>query len=142
MKLRISKTMLMAAAVLAFGSAVYGQEVNLRAKVPFDFVLGDKAYPAGEYVLQTVMANNSSVYIKNEGGAKPALLLSDLHTATVPAKRSELVFHRVGNAYFLYQVWVAGSEVGREFPRSSMETRLAQNGAKAQTVTVAANISR
>lgn len=142
MKLRIAKTLLVAAAALAFGATAQAQEVNLRAKVPFDFVLGDKTYPAGEYALQTVMANDYSLYIKSQEKAKPALLVTDVQTASTPAKHSELIFHRMGNTYFLYQVWVAGSEVGREFPRSKEEIRMANNGSKAETVTVAANIAR
>jgi hypothetical protein len=142
MKLRISRTLLVAAAALVLGSAAYAQEVNLRAKVPFDFVLADKVYPAGEYALQTVMANNSSLYLKHEAKAKPALLLTDLHTAATPAKRSELIFHHMGGSYFLYQVWVAGSEVGREFPKSKTEVRMAMNGTKSETVSVAANITQ
>lgn len=141
MKLRISRTILMAAAVLAFGSAAFGQEVNLRAKVPFAFVLGDKTYPAGEYAVETVTANDGSLYIKNEDKGKPALLLSDVQTAANPAKHSVLVFHHMGNAYFLYQVWVAGSEVGREFAKSKTETLMARNGTKTGTVEIAANIS-
>jgi len=140
MKLRISRTMLVAAAALTLGSAAYAQKVNVRAMVPFEFVLGDKVYPAGEYAVQSVMTNNDSLYIKNEEGAKPALLLTDPHTAPEPANQTKLVFHRLGTTYFLYQVWVAGSEVGREFPRSRRETRMALNGAKAETVIVAANI--
>jgi len=139
MKLTISRTLLVAAAALILGSAAYAQEVNVRARVPFDFVLGEKVYPAGEYAVQTVMANNYSLYIKNEGGAKPALLLTDPHTASEPANQTKLVFHRMGDTYFLYQVWVAGSSVGREFPRSRTETQMAQNGAKAETVIIAAH---
>ena len=142
MKLRIARTLMMAAAGLVLGFAASAQQVNVRAKVPFDFLLGDKVYPSGEYALQTVMANNASLYIKNEEKAKPALLLTDLQTVAKPAPRTELVFHRMGNTYFLYQVWVAGSEVGRQFSRSKTETRMAMNGTKAETVTIAANISR
>ena len=147
MKLRIARTMIVAAAVLVFASAVYAQDLNVRAKVPFGFVLGDKLYPAGEYSLQTVTAaNNLSVYIKsvypkNELKPEPALTLTALQTAPAPAKHTELVFHRMGNTYFLYQVWVAGKEVGREFPRSDSETLMAKNGTKSETVLVAANIA-
>jgi len=141
MKLRISRTLLVAAAALILGSAAYAQEVNLRAKIPFAFTLGDKVYPAGEYAVQTVMANTDSLYIKNEAQAKPALLLTNQNTSFEPSKQSKLVFHRVGKTYFLYQVWVAGSTVGREFPKSHGEMELAQNGAKSETVIVAANIT-
>ena len=41
-----------------------------------------------------------------------------------------MIFHRIGNTYFLYQVWVADSAVGREFTRSKTEIRMAMNGTK------------
>jgi hypothetical protein len=50
-------------------------------------------------------------------------------------------FTRMGNTYFRYQVWVAGSEVGREFARSKTETHMAMNGTQAETVIVAANVA-
>jgi hypothetical protein len=148
MKLRIARTMMVAAVALAFTSAAYGQELNVRAKVPFEFVLGDKLYPAGEYSVQAVAADiKFIVSIKSEDPKlelkpEPALASVQLHRTLLPAKSTELIFHRIGNTYFLYQVWVADSAVGREFPRSKTETRMAMNGTKAETVTVAANIAR
>jgi hypothetical protein len=141
MKLTITKSLLVVAAALVLGSAAYAQEVNLRAKIPFAFTLGDKLYPAGEYAVQTVMANTDSLYIKNEAQANPALLLTNQNTSFEPSKQSKLVFHRVGKTYFLYQVWVAGSTVGREFPKGRREMELALNGTKTETVIVAANIA-
>ena len=88
------------------------------------------------------MANNNSLYINGVAKAKPALLLTDLQTTSIPAKHTELMFHRIGDAYFLYRVCVAGSEVDREFPRSKTEMHMAMNGAKAETVVIAAQISR
>ena len=44
-----------------------------------------------------------------------------------PAK-TMLVFHRYGNRYFLYQIWVEGNNRGRELPRTPSEKELASNG--------------
>lgn len=132
--------MLVAAAALVLGSAAYAQEVSVRAKVPFDFVLNNKMYPTGEYAVQTVKVDDSCVYIQNQDGGNLAVTLTHPQDGTKPAKQTMLVFHRIGDTYFLYQVWVAGSTVGRAFPASHIETRLALNGTKTETVIVAANI--
>jgi len=50
-----------------------------------------------------------------------------------------LVFHRVGDEYFLYQIWTAGSTQGRELPQPKRETELARNG-KTDDVIIAANL--
>ena len=148
MKLRIARNMMVAAAALAFTWPAYGQELNVRAKVPFKFVLGDKLYPAGEYSVQAVAWDNRftvsirSVDPKLELKPEPALASVQLHRASMPAKSTALIFHRLRNTYFLNQVWVADSELAREFRRSKTETRMAMDGTKAETVTVAANTAR
>ena len=65
MKLRISRTLMVAAVALVFGCAAYAQEINVRAKVPFDFVLGHKAYPAGQYAVQAASDNTYFLSVKN-----------------------------------------------------------------------------
>lgn len=143
MKLSISRIMLLAAVPLLFGSPAYSQEINVRARVPFDFVLGDRAYPAGEYVIQTAMANNTSfLSINNEGGTKQGLTRSIpciSSTQAISGNQAKLVFHRVGQAYFLFRVWIGGSTVGREFPRSRRETEMANSATKTESRIVAAN---
>jgi hypothetical protein len=140
MKLSISRIMLLAAAPLLFGSPVYSQEINVRARVPFDFVLGDRAYPAGEYVIQTAMANTSSLSINNEGGTTQGLTRAVpciSSTQVIPGNQAKLVFHRIRDTYFLFRVWVGGTTVGREFPRSHRETEMAKRAPKTETVTAA-----
>jgi hypothetical protein len=40
-------------------------------------------------------------------------------------QKTKLVFHRYGDRYFLAQVWTAGSDQGRELPKSRRETEIA-----------------
>lgn len=144
MKLNISRTVLLASAVLVFSSAAHAQEINLRARVPFAFVVGDKVYPAGEYAVQTAMANTYVLSIKSQDRTTHGLTESFLCISSnpaIPANQTKLVFHRMGNTYFLYRVWVGGSTVGREFPRSHGQTERAMNGSKTEIVIVAANLA-
>ena len=146
MKLRISRTLMVAALALVFGSAAYAQEINVQTRVPFDFMLGDKAYPAGQYSVQTANANTYFLSVKNEEdkttqGLTPSRpCISSKPTG--PAGQTKLVFHRVGNTYYLFRVWVGGSTVGREFPMSHRETLMTISGLKTETVIVAAKIVR
>ena len=143
MKLTIPRIMLLTAAPLLFGSAVYAQEINVRARVPFDFVLGEKVYPAGNYAVQTAMANTHFLSIKNVGRTTQALTLSlpcISSERAIPANQAKLVFRRIGNTYFLFRVWVGGSTAGWEFPGSHREAQMAENGPETETVIVATNM--
>jgi hypothetical protein len=60
----------------------------------------------------------------------------------MPSKETKLVFHRMGGLYFLYQVWTAGNDTGREFPKGRIEVQMAQNRETPEVVIVAALISR
>jgi len=144
MKFNISRTILLAAATLIFGSTAYAQEINVRVRVPFVFAVGDHMYPAGEYIIQTAEANTHFLSIKSADRAAQVLIASHVCVSSKPASpvnQAKLVFHRMGNMYFLYRVWVGGSTAGREFPRSHLETQMAMNRSENETVVVAANIA-
>jgi hypothetical protein len=138
----IVSLMLFAALALSLGSVAYGQEIVVQAHVPFGFVLGDQTYPPGQYTVGTVSKNDSSLFVKNsDGAAKPALLRANPTTASEASSKTKLVFQRIGDTYFLYQVWLQGSSDGREFPTSKARMQLARNGAGSVTVVVSANIA-
>jgi hypothetical protein len=50
---------------------------------------------------------------------------------------TKLVFHRYGDRYFLYQIWVAGEDRGRELPTTRVEKELASNATLSPVVIVA-----
>jgi hypothetical protein len=101
---------------LIFGSTAYSQAVNVRVKVLFDFVLDDRAFPAGEYVVQTVEDGSYALLIRNKDTKTSALTLSYLSTPSKTADQTMLVFHRVGKTYFLSEVLAAGVPVGPSVP--------------------------
>jgi hypothetical protein len=134
------------AGVLFLGSTGYAQSVKIRAEIPFDFVLGDRVYPAGEYVVETLTEDSHSLLVRNQT-AKRSVLTPAYPTASAqPAKQTVLAFHRLGNTYFLYQAKIADSPNGCQFLRSHMEGKMAKTETmgkmetKAETVIVAANI--
>jgi hypothetical protein len=134
------RSILFAFAVLLMAAAAQAQQTNVRAQVPFDFVAGDHTYVAGDYNLKSMLDSGVAIRVNNIGESTSGIILSSTCTANEPAASTKLVFHRLGEHYFLYQIWQEGRSSGREFGVSKVEFQLAQNE-KPELVIVAANIS-
>jgi hypothetical protein len=134
------RSILFALTVLLMATAAQAQQTSVRADVPFDFVVGNQAYPAGEYALKSLLGNGVPIRVENLQGETSKVVLSEACTSNKAATSTRLVFHRVGDSYFLYQIWQQGNTWGREFPVSRAERQIAQNHEKTELVIVAANI--
>jgi hypothetical protein len=121
-------------------TAAQAQQTSVRASVPFDFVVGNQAYPAGEYAMKSLLGSGVPIRVENVQEETSKIVLSEACTSSNAATSTRLVFHRVGDSYFLYQIWQQGNTEGREFPVSRAERQIAQNHEKAELVIVAANI--
>jgi hypothetical protein len=130
---------LAALAVLLMASAAHAQQATLSATVPFDFVIGNSTYPAGDYLFSS---RDFVLKIANAEQGKTEVTLSHACQSAMPSADSKLVFDRMGGYYFLRQIWVAGNYRGRELPRSRTEVHLGQNHEQVESVIVAGNVSR
>jgi hypothetical protein len=130
------RSILVALAVLLMATAAHAQQ-TVTATVPFNFVAGDRTYPAGDYSI----SNNSGV-LQITNADKSEMILSQACESNKPSADTKLVFDSMGGNYFLRQIWVAGESRGRQLPRSHAEIKLAQNHEKSESVIVAANITR
>jgi len=135
------RSILFVFAVLLTAAAAQAQQTNVMAKVPFDFVVGDQVYSAGEYNLKSMLDSGVAIRVNNLEESTSGIVLSSACSANAPAASSKLVFHRLGDHYFLYQIWQEGSSTGRQFGVSKVEVQLAQNHEKPELVIVAANIA-
>jgi hypothetical protein len=133
------RSILAALVVLLMATAAHAQQTIVSATVPFNFAVGDRAYPAGNYLFKN---NGVILLISDADRVKTAVTLSHSCESAAPSVDTKLVFDTMGGYYFLRQIWVAGDLTGRELPRSRTEVRLAQNHEQQESVIVAANISR
>jgi hypothetical protein len=133
------RSILAVLAVLLMATAAHAQQTKVTATVPFNFVAGDRAYPAGDYSFSN---DGAVLQITNADQAKSEMTLSQACESLRPSTDTKLVFQHTGGYYILRQLWVAGSPRGRELPRSHTEVQLAKNHLKAESVIVAANIIR
>jgi hypothetical protein len=135
------RSILLALTVLLLATAAQAQTTNVKASIPFDFVVGNHAYSAGEYTVKSLSQGSAAIRIDNADESEKGITLSNACGKGQPADGTTLVFQRLGDNYFLYQVWTEGSSLGREFPMSKAEVQLAKNNSKPDLVIVAANIS-
>ena len=120
-------------------AAVNAQGLNVRADIPFNFVVANQALPAGQYVVRPTTAG--MLIIQSSDGSKAASSITYACGGGSPSKLSELVFHRVGNQYFLSQVQIEGYAQGRQLPknRTEAEAEVASNQ-KADSVVIVADL--
>ena len=135
-------TMLTLVLGLAFVSAVVsanGQAKQVRANIPFQFVVGDKSLPAGEYVVKP-FTNSRVLNIGNRDSHRSALRMTSEIIGNPSSENARLVFHRYGNRYFLAEVWMGeqkGSQLTKSREERALERELAtlasKSGSKGQT---------
>ncbi|MCA1603107.1 MAG: hypothetical protein LC776_16220 [Acidobacteria bacterium] len=111
-------------------------ENKIAVNIPFDFAVGETKLLAGKYTLRRIISTSSAdqVLIQN------AEARMDMHTgitrpnrATETQRQSKLVFNRYGDQYFLSQVWMAGSDTGRDLFQSRNERNLAKESKLARS---------
>jgi hypothetical protein len=112
---------------------------NLEVNIPFQFHAGNVRLPAGKYIIH--MLDNSdltTMEITSADGSTSALFqVQDAEANSTPAK-SELIFNKYGNRYFLAKVFDEGNANGSEVSKSTYERKISQANTEAQTH-VAAN---
>jgi len=134
------RSVLLALTVLILATAAQAQTTNVKANIPFDFVVGGHAYSAGEYTVKS-MSQSGAIRIDSADESEKGVTLSSACQKVQPATQTILVFQRLGDNYFLYQIWTEGNSAGREFPMSKAEVKIAKDYSKPELVIVAANIS-
>jgi hypothetical protein len=117
-------TLLVTIVLLAAGS-LYAQTGEVKAVIPFDFTAGNMSLPAGEYSV-TEMSDAGRILLI-AGRDSKGFVGSHAVEKIEASANTRLVFHRYGDRYFLYQIWVQGNNRGRELPETKLEKELASN---------------
>ncbi len=106
---------------------------ELEVNIPFQFYAGDTKLPAGQYVVRMLDNTDSKVMeISTPDGSTSALFeVEDAQADAAPSK-SELIFNKYGNRYFLANVFDEGNPDGTRLPESQYEKRVGQAAAEAQ----------
>ena len=124
-------------ALLAAGAGAQSPNNTMKFNVPFDFQIGERTMPAGEYVVRLLgrESNLPAVLIKSGDGSAARIL----QMTPVEAKRAResgtLVFNRYGGRHFLAQLWTPDERAGLKVRKSQAERRV-QVVSRAELATV------
>jgi len=109
--------------VMLTATSVYAQSsAAVVANIPFEFVIGNRAFPAGEYTFTYRFTNVIQIQSLDSGESMFVLT----RPAETKKTRNELVFNRYGDKYFLSRLRTDGDDVGRAVRISSSERELIQ----------------
>lgn len=122
---RVAYTMI--AMIVLVGSMALAAQAQtggrtLIANIPFQFSVGNKTLPAGDYTVRQVnpTVHPSVLQFKSKDGSASAMIQMDSVIGKAQ-ENAKLIFRRYGNQYFFAQAWVDGDNTGLHAPKSRAE---------------------
>lgn len=123
---------------MLLSAAAEAQTTQLRVAVPFEFIVGDTALPAGYYDVHSIDPwGGRELSIHNVTSKAGTLFLSNLCQSAKTSDSNTLVFYRYGQKYFLAEVWTVNTNIGRQMLLNQRQTELARNQQKSEVVLTA-----
>ncbi len=81
--------------------------MRIKADVPFDFYVGKKLFPKGDYIIESV--NDAGTMVIRSAKKGKARNFTVIKSKMTDKPKSKLVFHRYGDQYFLARIWDGSS---------------------------------
>src|SRR5215212_9115143 len=129
---------------LCFGvvaaNAQVESDVTIEANIPHSFVVEKTTLPAGKYMIKVADPNMdlNVLEIRSANGHTSVVFETEGAQSRQTPNKTELVFDKVGDSYFLSEVLVSGDNTGARLKKSRMEERLEGKGQTAERHYVAA----
>lgn len=123
----------------AFGQA--GKTAN--ANVKFDFQIGDRIYPAGQYRIESISRQSDNILrIRNLGDAnKNQIIVANLSNAG-KGQTPRLVFRKYGETYFLSEIFLDTEQWGYSIRPSRRQRENEKNLALASLETIEVRLAK
>ena len=116
---------------------------TIKANIPYSFVVNNTTLPAGRYVIMVAdpyASDPNLLEIRSANGKTAVFFETEPVTVMGLARsRTELVFDKIGDDYFLSRVFLEGHGGGSRLLKSKMQKRLEENGSIAESHWVAAS---
>lgn len=111
--------------LLTFTSAFAQSDRQTIIHIPFNFIVGEKTFTAGKYVIDRNKRESDTVWvIRHKDGSGAAFVMTRPVYSIDTQETTKLVFNRYDDLYFLSEFWTAGSDTGREVQISNREKAL------------------
>lgn len=147
MKKQILSVVVTLSVIITLSVAVLaGLSRNLKATIPFDFMVNGKTLPAGEYVVE--QGSNHHVLVIRSWKTRQAAASITMECKANADGKPRLIFNRYGDQYFLAKVLsptggneLVKSKAEREAARAKRD-HLAMKDAAPEIVTVSAEFGQ
>ncbi|MEK6303320.1 MAG: hypothetical protein AABO41_21635 [Acidobacteriota bacterium] len=115
-------------------------DTPVEADIPHAFLVGDKTLPAGKYTIKVLNDTNLNLFeIRSSNRHTAVAFETENVQADRTPRQTELVFNKIGDQYFLSQIWVSESNYGVQVEKSKMEQGLEGKGMNSERHSVAAH---
>ena len=108
-------------ASLAAAGTASAQDHQTKAKIPFDFYVGNTWLPAGTYTMSSDAGKSDIVKINSADNRNYVVSLG--LASETRAGSGELVFHKIGDQYFLHEILCSTGHMNVQLPTSRWEER-------------------
>ena len=132
--------MVLVGSMAVAAQAQTGSRTQLVANIPFQFNVGDKVMPAGEYTVSQVnpSSDHAVLQLRSKGG-KSTVMIQMTNMIGKANEAARLVFNRYGGDSYFAEAWIPSDGNGLQAPGSKGERAARQElaGVKPATETVA-----
>jgi len=141
-KLFLSLCLVVGLGATLTSNAQIQSDATVKANIPHSFVVNNTTLPPGSYTIRVAddYSNLNVLEIRSANGKTNVLF--DTEPVNLPRvmSRSELVFDRIGDTYFLTRVFMRGDESGNQVLKSKEQRRLEESGSTAKTWSMPASV--
>lgn len=103
-------------------SAQISSDVTLQADIPYTFAVGNTRLPAGKYTVKVADDENLNLMeIRSADGRTSVFFETVTAVSKESHQKTELVFDKIGDEYFLSQVWLEGNRSGNQLSESKIQ---------------------
>ncbi len=129
MKKRIILTAVIGSFIAAASFSAFAQARGLRADIPFNFTIKERALPAGAYTIEAIrVAGSDALRIQSADGRIRATVFVRAEFQKSVKEEPRLIFNRYADQYFLAEVFGFERSLRHELTRSKKEDHLAKSG--------------
>jgi hypothetical protein len=136
----MNKIVSTAMVTLALGYMTVSAQVSqgVVAKVPFNFVAGQKSFASGDYRVK-LYSSMGVVSIQSLDGKTHGSALCGSAESAKAHTHASLIFNRYSNEYFLNQLWMQGEKTGLELVKTRRELEVASTMTRTLTTVTASD---
>jgi len=115
-------------------------DATIKATIPYSFVVNNTTLPAGAYVITVPDTASDLNVLEIRSATRKMAVLFDTEPVNITrtVRRTELVFDKIGDTYFLSRVFLTGDEGGNQVLKSKRQQRMEESGAIADSQSIAA----